>query len=319
MRCSWLALPLALFMLAGTSLAHLCNNIFRVPDRIIVKPEKPLLSIEKVSELRVFVQNNYPAFLHDIKLSAHPDTPGLATTVTPESVPVLKAAERVAFTVRVAADNDAPKKVALKFSISAKEFGFRPVQEPNRQELRAALLSPPNYGDNVLAAESLVRHSDPTGAQWLIEFMNNTRVPRDFRSRAIRALGKAADTTHIPALRAMLECKDGFLRGNALLALGCMKSDAAVFAQFSEDRDEFVRVCALAGSCLAGHKAHLPSIRQSLTSPDVFVRIASGWALAAHRDMDGIRALEEAFATQTAIQQVMAGDALTHVASLDRQ
>ena len=78
--------------------AHLCNNVYRSPDRFIVKPEKPVVALEKSEELRVFVQNNYPAYLHNVRLSARADGDDVTVTVTPESVPQLKAAERTAFT-----------------------------------------------------------------------------------------------------------------------------------------------------------------------------------------------------------------------------
>jgi len=49
--------------LGAMAWAHLCNNIYRTPDRIIVKPEKQVTTIERSDQFRVFVQNNYPTYL----------------------------------------------------------------------------------------------------------------------------------------------------------------------------------------------------------------------------------------------------------------
>jgi HEAT repeat protein len=169
-----------------------------------------------------------------------------------------------------------------------------------------------------LAAESLVRRNDPVGAQWLKDFMRDTKVRRDFRSRAIRALGKAGGKEQIAFLKEFLRDQDGFLKGNSLLALGCLQADLETFREFLDERDDFLRFCALAGAALAGHKEFLPQLREGLDSPDVYVRIACGWALAAHKQTEGISALEKAFATKDAMQMVMAGDALTHIAASDQ-
>ena len=317
MRRILLFASLVIALSAPTLFAHLCNNIYRTPDRVIVKPEKPVVALEKSEELRVFVQNNYPAYLHNVRLSARADGDDVTVTVTPESVPQLKAAERTAFTVKLEVKPGTPmKKLALKFGFSADEIAFRAIEEPTNEQLRALLPERPNFGDNVLAAESLIRRKDPEGARWLIAFMSNPRTPKDFRGRAIRALGKAGNAEHVPVIEKLLEEQDGFLRGNSLLALGCLKAEAKVFDKFAQDRDEFVQACAKAGAALAGNKDLLPELRKGLNSENVYIRIAYGWALAAHRQKEGADALDKDFATKNAMQQVMAGDALTHIAAL---
>ena len=317
MRKILLFASLVIALSAPTLFAHLCNNIYRTPDRVIVKPEKPVVALERSEELRVFVQNNYPAYLHNVRLSARADGDDVTVTVTPESVPQLKAAERTAFTVKLEVKPGTPmKKLALKFGFSADEINFRAIEEPTNEQLRALLPERPNFGDNVLAAESLIRRKDPEGARWLIAFMSNPRTPKDFRGRAIRALGKAGNAEHVPVIEKLLEEQDGFLRGNALLALGCLKADAKIFEKCAQDRDEFVQACAKAGSALAGNKDLLPELRKGLSSENVYIRIACGWALAAHRQKEGADALDKDFATKNAMQQVMAGDALTHIAAL---
>ena len=53
--------------------AHLCNNVYRSPDRFIVKPEKSVTSVDKSEEVRVFVKNNFPVTINDVKLTAKSD------------------------------------------------------------------------------------------------------------------------------------------------------------------------------------------------------------------------------------------------------
>jgi hypothetical protein len=306
----------AVLSVNAAALAHLCNNIYRTPDRVVVKPEKPVAAVDRSDEFRVFVQNNYPTYLHNVRLAAKVDGEGVTVGVTPEAVEVLKAGERTAFTVRITVQEGAEKgQRPLTFSVSANEIGFRPVEEVSTEVLREQLPAPSNYGNNILAAETLARRKDPVGTKWLIDFMANARVERDYRSRAIRALGTARRKETAPALKKMLEEQDGFLKGNALLALGCLKAEPETLRAFVQDRDEFVQACALAGLALAGDQDMLPRLQEGLKSENVYVRIACGWGLAAHRDKEGVAALDRAFQTEDAMQRVMAGDALVDVAN----
>lgn len=299
------------------ALAHLCNNIYRTPDRVIVKPERQTVVVADKEQVRVFVQNNYPTYLHNIRLSASVDGNGVSLSVEPESIKVLKAGERTSFIIHIKADGAPKKQYTLRLSISANEIGFRQVEEPSVEELRRALSDPPSAGNSVLAAESLARRKDPSGVKWLISTMTNERVARDYRSRAIRALGKAGAIESIKALRAMLQDRDGFLRGNALLALGLLKDEANTFYEMFKDEDEFVRACAVAGLALSGVKSKevIDWLMAGLKASNVYVRIACGWALAAHGYKEGVQALDAAFDTNDPMQRVMAGDALVDIAS----
>jgi len=321
MRRTILCAVVAVLSVSTVALAHLCNNIYRTPDRVVVKPEKQVAKVEGSDEFRVFVQNNYPTLLHNVRLAGKVDGEGVTVGLEPEAVEVLKAGERTAFTVRIAVQDGASRgKHPLTFSVSAGEIGFRPVEEVSDEALRKRLPDPPNYGNNILAAETLARRKDPEGTKWLIDFMSNPRVERDCRGRALRALGKAGRKENAPALKKMLQEQDGFLKGNALLALGCLQAEPATFQPFAQDRDEFVQACALAGLALAGDRGCLPQLRAGLKAENVFVRIASGWGLAAHRDPEGMAALEKAFAFRdNPTVHVMAGDALVDVATRARR
>lgn len=323
MRKQFLALIFAL-LLSGVVLAHICNNIYRVPDRVIVKPEKQTMTVVGIEEFRVFIQNNYPTLLNNIRLSVKPDTDVVEAMVTPKVIRVMKPGERTAFTVKLTAKPAAkPTKCTLLFSISADQIGFRPVEEATNEALREVVLNRETYPcARTLAAESLLKRKDPLGAETLARMATDPRVHRDTRSRAIRAIGKGGGKALVPTLKKLLyEEEDGFLKGNALLALGLLKEEASVFTQFFQDRDRFVRACAVAGLVLAGNKdkANMGWLKKNLQSTDVYVRIACGWSLAVHRDKDGVEALVQAFKTDDPMQRVMVGDALVDIATREQQ
>ena len=311
-RAVWLCLLLGGIAASG----HLCNNIYRTPDRLIVKPEKQAVVLDQADEFRVFVQNNYHTYVHNVRLSVTAEgAQGVQVQVEPESVRELKAGERVSFNVRLTAGAGAAKgQKALRFGIQASEVGFRPVQEPSVNELVEAAGNG-NHSPAVMAAESLVRRGDPRGMEKLKSFAS--RDNPDYRGRAIRAIGKAGDRTAIPFLKDLLAERNGWVRGNALLALGLLKEDVNTFVPYQQDRDEFVRAAAVGGQCLAGdhRQAVLDWLKSNLRAENVYVRIACGWALAAQRDRDGIAALDQAFTTNDPQQRTTAGDAMVDVAS----
>ena len=58
MRRLILLAALALCWASLSAWGHLCNNIYRTPDRVIVKPEKQITTVDQNDRFRVFVQNN---------------------------------------------------------------------------------------------------------------------------------------------------------------------------------------------------------------------------------------------------------------------
>jgi len=311
---AWLCV--ALTLPATWAFAHLCNNIYRTPDRLIVKPEKPMATVAGSEEFRVFVQNNYPTLLNNIRLAAKLDTDDVDVSVTPDSVRRLKAGERTSFTVRLKQKPGAKSaRHALSFSISADQLGFKPVVETPTETLRQFLRKEDNTSATIQAAESLIARGDPAGSTYLRKIVA-ARGDRDTRSRAIRAVGKGGDRSNISMLKPLLDEQDGFVKGNALLALGLLKDDPASFIMRMDDRDEFVAACAASGLALSGsnNRTALTRLSEGIKSGNVLVRIACGWALAARRDKGGIDALDNAFDTNNPMQRVMAGDALVNVA-----
>ena len=105
----------ALALWAVMASAHLCNNIYKTPDRLIVKPEKQVVNLDQVDEFRVFAQNNFPTVVNKLRLSATVDGDGVDVTVTPASFDQLKPGERVSESVSFdgAAERGAPIRAML--------------------------------------------------------------------------------------------------------------------------------------------------------------------------------------------------------------
>lgn len=315
MRINLRFVGLLAVLLTLSASAHLCNNIYRTPDRVIVKPEKQSVVLDGTDEFRVFVQNNYHTYLHNLRLAAQVQGGGVTVKISPASVSELIAGQRVAFTVHLTAGAGAAGRRALQFGVSANEIGFRQLQEPTNEELMKSA-SDGNHSPAVMAAESLVVRGDARGMQKLQSFAS--RDNPDYRGRAIRAIGKAGNKQAIPFLRNLLNERNGWVQGNALLALGLLGDVQDTFSPYWRNRDEFVRAAAVAGVALASDEPPkwteqwLPA---GLKSQNVYVRIACGWALAAQRNKDGIDILDTAFRTNDPQQRTTAGDALVDVAN----
>ncbi len=305
-------------VLTSFAFGHLCNNIYRTPDRVIVKPEKPTATVVGNEEFRVFVQNNYPTYLDNLRLGAKLDAEGVSVSVTPASIKRLKAGERTAFKVKLTSRPGAKSgRHVLSFGISADNIDWLPVEQAKVQDFQRVLREESNLSATIQAAESLVSRRDPQGSSYLAKLAARRDVGADYQGRAIRALGKGGDKKNVPFLRTMLEQRDGFVRGNVLLALGLLGDRASTFEPFYGDRDEFVRACATAGRVLAGgkDKQQLQTLSQGLKSSNPYVRIACGWGLASRRDQAAIAVLDRDFITDDAMQRVTAGDALVDVAN----
>jgi HEAT repeat protein len=91
----------------------------------------------------------------------------------------------------------------------------------------------------------------------------------------------------------------------------------ATFVPYRDNRDDFIKACAVAGMSLAGGNGNqlVEQLKAGLASDNVYVRIAVGWALAARRDKNGVAALDAAFKTDDPRQRTTAGDALVDVAN----
>ncbi|MDQ7821287.1 MAG: hypothetical protein RDV48_00695 [Candidatus Eremiobacteraeota bacterium] len=86
----------ALVMLTGTVWPHLCDNVFRQADMLIVKPETYNLVVQDKASFKVFLQNNMDRGIAEISLLA--SSPAFDFVVTPSKMAIPKD-QRVFFEV----------------------------------------------------------------------------------------------------------------------------------------------------------------------------------------------------------------------------
>jgi len=251
-----------------------------------------------------------------VRLTATVEGGGVDVTIKPDSVREMTAGQRVSYDVKLSVQAGAARGPrALKFGINTNQTGFRPVAEATAAELFEAAQNG-NHSPAIMAAESLAKLKDQRGMAKLREWAQ--RDNPDYRGRAIRAIGKAGDREQIQFLRGLLAERNGWIRGNTLLALGLLKDDLATFRANTGDRDPFTAAAAYAGAMLAGEKSKelATLLRGGLQHEDVYVQIACAWALAATlRDMDAVAVLDKAFKPANPQQRTTAGDALVDIAN----
>ncbi|MCM8768253.1 MAG: hypothetical protein NC911_00995 [Candidatus Omnitrophica bacterium] len=76
--------------------AHLCDNVFRQADKLIVKPETYNLSVRDSATFKIFLQNNMDRGIAEISLQA--ESPAFSFTISPNRMSIPKD-QRVYFTV----------------------------------------------------------------------------------------------------------------------------------------------------------------------------------------------------------------------------
>ena len=300
--------------------AHLCNNVYRSPDRLIVKPEKPVTSVERSEEVRVFVKNNFPVTINKVELTAKPDDSVLQVEVTPRSVRAMKPGEKKTFTVRINVAEGAPaKKHKLSIGISAYQIGFESMDESPVPKLRRLVEDPKtNPSTQVLAAEALAKREDPLGIQFLKNMA--TKQNSDYRSRAIRALGRIGHESTLPLLRELLQEKDGYLKGSAVIALGLAKAPMTPIESALADHDKFVKTCAQAALTYRGSKDYVKGLKEAMQDRDEYVQVAAAWGLAAAGEKEGVNLLNDFMTydnTKDIRLRMFAGEALISLPDRD--
>jgi hypothetical protein len=280
-----LAVIASLFYLSATY-AHFCNNIYKLPDRLIVKPEKPVTSVDKSEEVRVFVKNNYPKAISNVSLTAKSDDEAVQTEVEPAKIEEMKPGDKRDFKVKITVADGAPaKKHKLTIGISADQIGFESMDESPVPKLRQLVENKNNVSTQVLAAEALAKRSDPVGFKFLKDMAAKSNT--DMRSRAIRALGRVADKSTVSFLRELVKDNDGYVRGNVFIALALAKAQTMTLQAGLRDTDPFVKTCAAAALTCRGSKNHMKSLKTALQDSDEYVQVAAAWGLASTGDKDG--------------------------------
>jgi hypothetical protein len=309
----------ALSVLAVTlAFAHFCNNIYKTPDRIIVKPEKPITTIQTEDQLRVFVKNNYPTFLLNVALVAKPSDPNLKVAITPNKLDKLNPAEKGSFTVHLDGRAVQSGDYKVNFGITADNVGFEPMEQATNEEVRG-WLKQGNVSSQVLTAETLAARKDPMGREVLKHFCDGQQGPQ-YQVRGIRCVGKAGQADNADLVLPLLDNRNGLVRGSALLTLGMLHGDPDKINSYAQTQDPFVYTCCAAALAMNGntHPTVIDTLTKASQSGDGWVRIAGAWGLGCFRDQQekAAKILDDAFDTlQDAEQRVFAGDALTYLAA----
>ena len=76
------------FLFSPAAYGHLCDNVFRQRDKLIVKPEMPNITVKDRATFKVFLQNNMDRGIAEISLLA--DSPAFDFVVVPDKMPVPK-------------------------------------------------------------------------------------------------------------------------------------------------------------------------------------------------------------------------------------
>lgn len=302
--------------------AHLCNNVYRSPDRIIVKPEKSVTTVDKSEDVRVFVKNNFPVTINKVALTVKSDDAAVQADVTPKSVRAMKPGEKTTFTVKITVAEATPaQKHKLSIGISALQIGFESMEESPVPKLRQILENPKaNPSTQVLAAEALARREDPIGFQFLKDMAK--RRGTDYQSRAIRAMGRIGHASTIPLLQEMLQERDGYLRGNAIIALALAKAQTTPLEGALTDPDKFVRTCAQAALTYRGSKDYMKALKEAMGDPDEYVQVAAAWGLAAAGEKEGISLLNDYMtydSTKDIRLRIFTGEALISLPDRDQE
>jgi len=273
--------------------AHFCNNVYKTPDRLIVKAEKPVTAVDKSEEVRVFVKNNYPKAVDNVSLSAKSDDEAVTTEVEPAKIEKMKPGDKMDFKIKIKVADGAPaKKHKISIGISADQIGFESMDDNPVPKLHQLVDNKNNPSTQVLAAEALAKRDDPGGFKFL-QNMAQKSSP-DMRSRAIRGLGRLANKSTMPLLRELTQDKDGYVRGNAYIALALAKSQTMTLQRGLSDHDPFVKTCALAALTYRGSKTHMKALKTALEDPDQYVQVAAAWGLASVGEKEGLDALDKA-------------------------
>jgi len=296
---------------ASVVFAHLCNNVYRTPDRLIVKPERPVTTVVQSEQMRVFVVNNFPVTINNVALSVKADDVTVQAVVTPDAIEAMKPGQRAQFTVRIRVAEGAPsRRHRLTIGIAAKQIGFEQMDETPVPKLRAVVEdAASNPSTRVLAAESLAKRDDPMGFRFLTEMA--AKHDQDYRSRAIRALGRVGNSSSIAFLRTVLQDRNGYLRGNAYIALALAKAPTTMLQPGLSDRDEFAKTCAKAALAYRGDAGRAKALQDATKDSDGYVQVAAAWGMASTGDKDAVDLLDKVSGSGAdAKLRIFAGDML---------
>ena len=78
------ALLSALLLAAGSAEAHLCDNVFRQADKLIINPETQNIIVKDSCKFKIFLQNNMDRGIAQIRMAAN--SRAFDISITPEQM-----------------------------------------------------------------------------------------------------------------------------------------------------------------------------------------------------------------------------------------
>lgn len=310
----------AIFMLAISSQVHghLCDNIFKRADRLIIKPERDFIRIEKKGILRIFLKNGYPASLHNVRIVGKSDA--FQVEVIPPLIQELRPGEKIYFSLELAAKEGAKYgNHPLEIWVGARQFRLRKIEgvtlsfyEIIREELKKSL-EDPNWYVKTVACEELAKLGDPSGLTVLKEALD--QKDEYIRGFAARALGEFDSIEAITLVKKAMEDEKEFVRGSGVSALSIMRDTANVtlLKKVLKDASEFVRICAASALLILGDESMLPLVKEKIRSEDKLVSVVSCESLGIMGDTLAIHLLEEALEDSNWVVSALAGKALVRI------
>lgn len=146
-----LASAAALLMLPGAPKAHLCDNVYRQADKVIIKPEFTNLIVKDEVTFKMFIQNNMDRGVAEAGLEG--DSEAFDVAVTPYKMEIPKAKsekDRVSFDVNL--------KLKAGYSSGSYRVNFKLVgrgSEGRGREIARFTVEPDGKGVAVPAAPAL--------------------------------------------------------------------------------------------------------------------------------------------------------------------
>lgn len=130
MKLIGILLPWLFFMTLpiSSTFAHLCDDIFREPDRLVVKPERQIVRLEKTGSLGIYMKNTYPAPLHNVRLIG--ESSAFDVEVEPAIIEVLNPEEKMYLLIKLTLkEGIEPGSYPLVIKVGAKQFDFRQAMQ----------------------------------------------------------------------------------------------------------------------------------------------------------------------------------------------
>jgi len=314
-----LAFSLAAVVCGGIAFAHFCNNVYRTPGRLIIKPENPLTKIRKRGSVRIFLKNNFPYYFRNVRLRGECDS--LQVEVEPPSIPEIAPGEIVEFTVKVERlPRTKPGDYKVKIYVNAANWENRErlAADVSIPDLKNYLSGARNSYEKLVGYELLALKGDPEGFAYLENELSRMRMP--LSAMAAYALGMTRSQRGVQALISALGSRpdEPQLLAAMAWALGFsgQKSAKSALSTLSKSSDSSVAVSALAGLALLGDRTVKNKLEKALQARDFMARLHAASALAYLGSDDGREMLKRCMQERDWVLKTYTGRVMLCVAEL---